>query len=193
MNPYDVLGVAIDASTEEIKQRYRTLAQLHHPDKGGDAELFKQVKLSYEILGDPLRRKDFDQTGNINTKIDVRNEALDYIAQMLFRIVPNFNPDQDDLIFLMRKEITTIKTDMNNNINVCNIHLTNLEKVIQRLKIKTNNENLLLQFVEKQIGQRKQEHSGFVRRIEICDIVFVILNDYAYGLHELAFDTGGSN
>ena len=117
----------------------------------------------------------------------------DYIAQMLFRIVPNFNPDQDDLIFLMRKEITTIKTDMNNNINVCNIHLTNLEKVIQRLKIKTNNENLLLQFVEKQIGQRKQEHSGFVRRIEICDIVFVILNDYAYGLHELAFDTGGSN
>ena len=193
MNPYDVLGVAIDASTEEIKQRYRTLAQLHHPDKGGDAELFKQVKLSYEILSDPLRRKDFDQTGNINTKIDVRNEALDYIAQMLFRIVPNFNPDQDDLIFLMRKEITTIKTDMNNNINVCNIHLTNLEKVIQRLKIKTNNENLLLQFVEKQIGQRKQEHSGFVRRIEICDIVFVILNDYAYGLHELAFDTGGSN
>ena len=193
MNPYDVLGVAIDASTEEIKQQYRTLAQLHHPDKGGDAELFKQVKLSYEILSDPLRRKDFDQTGNINTKIDVRNEALDYIAQMLFRIVPNFNPDQDDLIFLMRKEITTIKTDMNNNINVCNIHLTNLEKVIQRLKIKTNNENLLLQFVEKQIGQRKQEHSGFVRRIEICDIVFVILNDYAYGLHELAFDTGGSN
>ena len=191
MNPYDVLGVAIDASTEEIKQRYRTLAQLHHPDKGGDAELFKQVKLSYEILSDPLRRKDFDQTGNINTKIDVRNEALDYIAQMLFRIVPNFNPDQDDLIFLMRKEITTIKTDMNNNINVCNIHLTNLEKVIQRLKIKTNNENLLLQFVEKQIGQRKQEHSGFVRRIEICDIVFVIINDYAYGLHELAFDTGG--
>ena len=83
MNPYDVLGVAIDASTEEIKQRYRTLAQLHHPDKGGDAELFKQVKLSYEILGDPLRRKDFDQTGNINTKIDVRNEARLYCSNVI--------------------------------------------------------------------------------------------------------------
>jgi len=193
MNPYDILGVAIDASAEEIKQRYRTLAQLHHPDKGGDAELFKQIKLSYEILSDPLRRKDFDQTGNINTKIDVRNEALDCIAQMLFRIVPNFNPEQDDLIFLMKKEVTTIKTDMNNNINVCNIHLTNLEKVIHRLKIKTDNENLLLRFVEKQIEQRKQEHSSFIRRIEICDIVFDILNDYAYGLQELAFNTDGSS
>ena len=193
MNPYEVLDVPIDASAEEIRQRYRTLAQLHHPDKGGDEELFKQIKLAYEILSDPLRRKDFDRTGNVNAKIDVRNEALDHIAQMLFRIVPNFNPEQDDLIFLMKKEVTTIKTDMNNNINVCNIHLTNLEKVIQRLKIKTDNENLLLRFVEKQIQQRKQEHSGFIRRIEICDIVFDILNDYAYGLQELSFNVGGSS
>lgn len=193
MNPYEVLDVPIDASAEEIRQRYRTLAQLHHPDKGGDEELFKQIKLAYEILSDPLRRKDFDRTGNVNARIDIRNEALDHIAQMLFRIVPNFNPEQDDLIFLMRKEVTTIKTDMNNNINICNRHLTNLEKVIQRLKIKTENENLLLRFVEKQIDQRKQEHASFIRRIEICDIVFDILNDYAYGLQELAFNTGGSS
>jgi len=50
-----------------------------------------------------------------------------------------------------------------------------------------------LRFVEKQIEQRKQEHSSFIRRIEICDIVFDILNDYAYGLQELAFNAGGSS
>ena len=49
MNPYEVLDVPIDASAEEIRQRYRTLAQLHHPDKGGDEELFKQIKLNIFI------------------------------------------------------------------------------------------------------------------------------------------------
>lgn len=70
MNPYEVLGVARDASAEEIKKVYRRLARETHPDLNpGDAKAearFKDVSVAYEILSDPERRKQFDEFGEIS-------------------------------------------------------------------------------------------------------------------------------
>ena len=55
-NPYEVLGVSRNASAEEIKKAYRKLSFTHHPDKGGDAEKFKEVSSAYEKIKDPSRR-----------------------------------------------------------------------------------------------------------------------------------------
>jgi molecular chaperone DnaJ len=64
---YEVLGVARDASTEEIKRAYRKLARELHPDVNGDpaAETrFKEVAGAYEILSDPERRARYDRYGS---------------------------------------------------------------------------------------------------------------------------------
>ncbi|MCP4596741.1 DNA-J related domain-containing protein [Neptuniibacter sp.] len=45
-----MLDLSCDATSSEIKQRYKELAALHHPDKGGDVELFIQVRAAYENL-----------------------------------------------------------------------------------------------------------------------------------------------
>lgn len=70
MNPYEVLGVARDASTDEIKKVYRRLARETHPDLNpGDAKAearFKDISVAYEILADPERRKQFDEFGEIS-------------------------------------------------------------------------------------------------------------------------------
>jgi len=64
---YDLLGVAPDASDEQIKRAYRRLARELHPDStGGDpaAEArFKQVARAYEVLRDPERRARYDRYG----------------------------------------------------------------------------------------------------------------------------------
>ena len=43
MSHYKTLGVQENATDGEIKKAYKKLAMQHHPDKGGDAELFKKI------------------------------------------------------------------------------------------------------------------------------------------------------
>lgn len=60
---YEVLGLTKGASAEDIKKAYRKLVMKYHPDKGGDAEKFKEVTSAYEILSDPQKKQNFDQFG----------------------------------------------------------------------------------------------------------------------------------
>jgi DnaJ family protein A protein 2 len=60
---YEVLGVEKDADAKEIKKAYRKLAVKHHPDKGGDEHLFKEINAAYEILSDPKKRELYDKYG----------------------------------------------------------------------------------------------------------------------------------
>ena len=65
---YEVLGVAKDASAEDIKKSYRKLALKYHPDKNpGDKaaeEAFKELGEAYEALSDTQKRAAYDQYGH---------------------------------------------------------------------------------------------------------------------------------
>jgi DnaJ-class molecular chaperone len=63
MGHYETLGVSQNASNDEIKKAYRKLVMVHHPDKGGNAETFKNIGHAYEVLSDPERRARYDQFG----------------------------------------------------------------------------------------------------------------------------------
>jgi len=60
---YEVLGVQKDASDSEIKKAYRKLAVKHHPDKGGDANMFKEISHAYDVISDPEKRQIYDEYG----------------------------------------------------------------------------------------------------------------------------------
>jgi curved DNA-binding protein len=63
---YETLGVARDASPDEIQRAYRKLARQHHPDvnKAPEAEeRFKEISAAYDVLSDPTTRKRYDRFG----------------------------------------------------------------------------------------------------------------------------------
>jgi molecular chaperone DnaJ len=67
---YESLGVAKNASADELKKAYRKLVRQYHPDKNpGDAEAekrFKEIQHAYDVLSDPEKRKQYDTFGSRN-------------------------------------------------------------------------------------------------------------------------------
>merc|ERR1712224_853642 len=59
----ELLGVEKNATPQEIKKAYRKTVMKAHPDKGGDAEKFKEINMAYDILSNEDKRATYDKYG----------------------------------------------------------------------------------------------------------------------------------
>jgi len=57
---YDILGVAEDASNEQIKKAFKEIAKKEHPDRGGNEARFKEANEAYDTLNNSQKRHDYD-------------------------------------------------------------------------------------------------------------------------------------
>lgn len=102
MSHYDTLGVARDATLDEIKRGYRKASSAAHPDRpGGSDDLMAKVNAAYDVLSDVDRRKRYDATGD-----DGKIETLDGAAQdLLLKILQQVIEVDADPIALGRMAI----------------------------------------------------------------------------------------
>lgn len=186
MTLYDDLELQPDCSFDDIKQQYRTLAKKHHPDLGGDAEIFKRIKFAYEVLSDPDRRKHYDETKNTHSGPSIRAEAINTLANIFFSIIPNFNCNEGNLIESMRNEVTNLKNRANADSLINESYIGNLEIVKSKLKPKDpEKENIIMGFIDKQLETRYNDRTMFEHRKKLSDEMSSILDNYDYGFLEI--------
>lgn len=131
-NYYEILGVARDASSEEIKKVYRRLARQYHPDLNPNdqtaEEKFKDLGEAYEVLSDPTRRSQYDQfsrfwnqrgfqgrkaarNGSARTWGSRSNNGRTSTEEVDFSEFPDFNSFVDQLLNRRQQEAKVASTE----------------------------------------------------------------------------------
>ena len=83
-NPYEVLGLDRNASTDEIKTSYKKQALKHHPDRGGDEAIFKEMTEAYGILSDPQKKDNYDKFGSVdNSGVNINDIINNMFGELM--------------------------------------------------------------------------------------------------------------
>lgn len=98
-NPYKILEIDKDYTPETLKAQYKSMAMKHHPDKGGDSEIFKDITQSYLYL-----LKKYKENLPDKQIYELKNEFNDYTKneshkKNILMHDSNFNLDQFNNIF----------------------------------------------------------------------------------------------
>ena len=181
---YDDLELPKTCTSEELKHKYRILAQLHHPDKGGDVEKFKRMKLAYEVLSDPIKREHYDSTGDHYDDVNLDSEVMGRLAVMLSQFVQHINPEIDDLILKMRIEIRALQQLTTNAIVECNELIAKFKIISKKIRLKKEGENLLKLVVDKKVLGLHNEVINHKRGLIVFARMLEVLDDYHFSSDE---------
>jgi curved DNA-binding protein CbpA len=86
-NHYEVLGVAPDASVDDIRAAYRRAARDQHPDAGGEAAEMQRLNAAWQVLRDPARRAVYDRA------LANRGQGIDGVAAPSTGVPPDPGAD----------------------------------------------------------------------------------------------------
>ncbi len=107
MDYYEALGVDEDATQEQIKAAYRTLAKKYHPDVNdapNAAAVFRLIQEAYQTLSDPQKREHYDHCDSDDEQESVQEEPKNYTAQYVYSFDSDIAPPQSE----RRKDIPII-------------------------------------------------------------------------------------
>lgn len=182
INLYEILGVAKDASHDEIAKAYRNLARKYHPDnsKGGDKEAFNAVAHAWEILGDADKRARYDETGQINGASNIIEAS---VVQAVNSVLVSCDQDHPNPIRVMCDQIDQQRASHRSDKAK---HERQLKKVKERLErfTKANEQttntaarDLIAGTLAHAIEQLEKAIAADQEQIELGDTILAYLND----------------
>ena len=86
-NYYDTLGVSEDASNDQIKKAFKSIAKKEHPDRGGNEKIFKEANEAYDTLKDTRKRQEYDtirKYGQQGTGGNFQFRSGDFFGEEIF-------------------------------------------------------------------------------------------------------------
>lgn len=191
-NPYEILGLDENSSDEEIKKKYKQLVQKYHPDKVNNAsdeikeasrQMFEQVRKAYEILGDPGKRKLYDDTGYIEPEL---NEITRSVFSILRPLLLSYLSRGDEIFTIdIIKEIdkhcaikiATARSNIENYKNKKGYLLKVIKKFKKKKKLK---KDFITEILIQELNALDNAINGQINLILIMSQVKSIINGYEF-------------
>jgi curved DNA-binding protein CbpA len=180
---YSILGVARDTDIRTIRRAFRRRVRSTHPDGGGSVEAFNELKAAYDILSDPIRRRRYDEVG------DVGDPARDPRRAKLIEIL-SFGLDQALLRLsktpYIHADSNLIKLTMNVLVEKrleFKTHKSNFERALQATRLLEGRfhvaagENLMDSVIAKRISACQTQIDLLADQVKLVDEAVVILRD----------------
>lgn len=174
MSHYETLGVARDASPDEVKQAFRRRSSQAHPDKGGtDAEM-AAINRAYECLGDPERRAAYDRSGTDAKPIPVEEEARQALVQLFSGAIEH---STWDMIADVSQMLGLHAEQLRKAQNAARQRRERLVKRTGKVRVK-HGENLVQMLIDGQIAQLDAQILHMDRGLEVNRVAGVMLKAY---------------
>lgn len=182
---YEKLGVAVDATAEQIRKAYRKRAKETHPDAGGKAEEFQELRRAMVVLTDPDKRKRYDETGEEDTSgLDVvEQKARAHVAGMIAQALDQSDGNkvyEDIFQAIITQTIIPAKAKLANERARIERRLLHHVKFMKRVKRKKPGANMIEAMVKAMDHSARQALARNAEDIQINARVLEIMSEYEF-------------
>lgn len=175
---YEILGVEITATQDEIKKAYRQMSKDHHPDKMGDSSKQAEINNAYEVLSDPMRRKRYDETGQ-EKDLERNAKIQQFFSTIFLRLIEQSeDPGKIDLINQGIECVDALLEDCSDNLKGVRKSLNKYSRAIEKLK--TRGDKNLIMIIQRQIDGCTQSINAEEENIEFIKEMRELISDYDF-------------
>lgn len=176
MSLYEDLGVAAEASQDDVKAAYRKAAMKHHPDRaGGCAGTMQTVQSAYDVLGDKVKRDHYDRTGQ--SDIPDKQSQLQQRMMQLFDMALDGQLGEGDMVDAMKDLLHRTVGQIRHRKIMRERELARLTKWSSRLTIKSG-DNLYQQLAATKIAQCESDIAEYDAEIDMQFTIIEELQNY---------------
>lgn len=173
---YAELGVARDASPDDIKKAYRRKSSNAHPDKdGGSQEAMQRINAAYAVLGDDSKRKHYDATGQDNEP-SIERQAQSVLLSLFNELLEA--DEATDFLGIARKAVNTRISGLKMNIEQGRRRVNTIERKRGKVRRKDAGPNAVDMLIEQKIGKLKAAIEDLTEGLKVHQHALVLLNLY---------------
>lgn len=180
-NPYDILGVAPDATSDEIRAAYRKASREAHPDReGGSTTAMTAINTAYDVLKDPARRKRFDETGDTNKveslEVQAESMVMAILSELMGQELPSLN-----LIDLAKKSLRNGLKSIDQGLRALDAEEVKTKKIKDRHRVrKEGSKDLFQLLVDTKLASIREARQTAAERKILVEAALALLADYEF-------------
>jgi len=181
-NYYQILGIPWDATQSEIKQAFRKLSMLYHPDRNQNKtpDKYKEIKQAYSVLVNPVKRSAYDKNENPE-RTEKEVAAADEITKYAIQLIEAENVGvSHDIVERIKETVEAKLVKLEAMLDEYRKRISRTETIAAKFKKRTEGKNIFRSALERRIDQLITDVEVLENQIATDKVALEILADYEY-------------